>query len=76
MTTVGARLSLEAVTREMGGLYQCLATNGVEDQDTEIYAVIRLTVHCTDLITTFIALKYGPDISSFKLETCCQISLI
>ena len=51
MSTVGARLSLEAVTREMGGLYQCLATNGVEDQDTEIYAVIRLTVHCTNLMT-------------------------
>ena len=50
MSTVGARLSLEAVTREMGGLYQCLATNGVEDQDTEIYAVIKLTVHCTDLL--------------------------
>ena len=44
LPSVGSTLSLETVRRDQAGLYQCLASNGVEDQ--EIYAVIKLTVHC------------------------------
>ena len=46
LPSVGATLSLENVKKEEAGLYQCLASNGVEDEDQEIYAVIKLTVHC------------------------------
>ena len=46
LPSVGSTLSLEKVRREEAGLYQCLASNGVEDEDREIYAVIKLTVHC------------------------------
>ena len=46
LPSVGSTLSLESVRKEEAGLYQCLASNGVEDEDQEIYAVIKLTVHC------------------------------
>ena len=46
LPSVGSTLRLEAVRKEEAGLYQCLASNGVEDPHQEIYAVIRLTVQC------------------------------
>ena len=42
----GSRLVLGGVGREEGGLYQCQASNGVEEEGELISADIRLTVHC------------------------------
>ena len=46
--------------REEAGLYQCLASNGVEDADQEIYAVIKLTVHCK----LYLSQRAEPEIQS------------
>ena len=43
---VGSRLVLERVSREDGGEYECVATNGVEDDEEIISSIITLTVHC------------------------------
>ena len=42
----GSRLVLGGVGRGEGGLYQCQASNGVEEEGEQITANIRLTVHC------------------------------
>ena len=44
--TIGSRLSLENVDRGMAGEFMCLAKNGVEEKDEEIYAEIKLQVQC------------------------------
>ena len=60
LPSVGSTLSLENVRREEAGLYQCLASNGVEDADQEIYAVIKLTVHCK----LYLSQRAEPEIQS------------
>ena len=42
----GSRLVLGGVGRGEGGLYQCGASNGVEEEGERVSADIRLTVHC------------------------------
>ena len=42
----GSRLVLGGVGRGEGGLYQCQASNSVEEEGEQITADIRLTVHC------------------------------
>ena len=32
--------------RDDGGIYQCVATNGVEDEEDDVSSIINLTVHC------------------------------
>ena len=46
MVGEGSRLVLGGVGRGEGGLYQCQASNGVEEEGELISADIRLTVHC------------------------------
>ena len=52
--TIGSRLSLENVDRGMAGEFMCLAKNGVEDKDEEIYAEIKLQVQC-EFVLLFLA---------------------
>ena len=42
----GSRLVLAGLGRGQGGLYQCSAANGVEEEGETPAATIRLTVHC------------------------------
>ena len=54
--TIGSRLSLENIDRGIAGEFMCLAKNGVEEKDEEIYALIKLQVQC-EFVSPFLAMK-------------------
>lgn len=73
--TIGSRLSLENVDRGMAGEFMCLAKNGVEDKDEEIYAEIKLQVQYPPEIQVDAHKHYyHPKLEQKSLTISCNVS--
>jgi len=72
---VGSRLVLERVSREDGGQYECVATNGVEDDEEIISSIITLTVHYQPEVTVNLERRqYHPKLKQQHLSISCNVS--
>jgi len=71
----GSRLRLERVSRDDGGDYECLASNGVEEVGEVISSVISLTVHYHPQVKVSEEKRvYHPKLKQDHLMISCNVS--